>query len=118
MSNKNITDELCPHCGKEVVLLAEMKAQKCPECGRWIAPCSLCEECKKNCVVEFDCVRLNRNTLTSRELTNEQWQLLADLVLAEMTNLRELSNGRSDEVKNALKVDIGKLHTLYNLLID
>lgn len=44
---KNVLDELCPYCGKDVELIAEMKAQKCPECGRWIAPCNLCEECKK-----------------------------------------------------------------------
>lgn len=110
----DVTYEMCPHCGEEVVLLAEHKAQICPNCKRWIAPCSLCKDCKGNCTIEFVCQRLNRNILTSRELTKESWDVLANLVLSEMTRLREFGNERGDAVKKALETEIGKLHTLYN----
>lgn len=55
--------------------------------------------------------------MKEKVLTQEQWDLLANLVLAEMGNLREFSNGRSKEVAEALDAERGKLHTLYNYLI-
>lgn len=37
--------EVCPHCGKEVMLEPELKVQTCPECGRRIVTCSMCWAC-------------------------------------------------------------------------
>lgn len=36
------TYEVCPHCGAEVKLDAELKVQVCPNCGKHIVPCSMC----------------------------------------------------------------------------
>lgn len=49
--------EQCPWCENEVELEVEHPKQfvKCPECGRWMKPCSLCDcdvdECME-CAVE------------------------------------------------------------------
>ena len=37
------TYELCPECGREVMLKAECTLQLCPECGKLIVACSMCE---------------------------------------------------------------------------
>lgn len=39
------TYEVCPHCGAEVELDAELKVQTCPECGNRIVTCSMCLAC-------------------------------------------------------------------------
>ena len=39
------TYEVCPHCGCEVELDAELKVQTCPECGKRIVTCSMCRAC-------------------------------------------------------------------------
>ena len=36
------TYEVCPHCGEEVELDAELKVQTCPSCGKRIVTCSMC----------------------------------------------------------------------------
>lgn len=42
---KYVTYEVCPHCGKEVELEAELKVQTCPNCGKRIVTCSMCRAC-------------------------------------------------------------------------
>lgn len=37
--------EVCPHCGKEVMLEPELKVQTCPSCGKRIVTCSMCRAC-------------------------------------------------------------------------
>lgn len=115
--------EMCYHCENEVVLYAEKKVQKCPECGMWIAPCALCEDCIKPCELVIECNRRNSmdekpKGLISKELTKKDWDILSNLVLKEMGSLREFGNVRGEAVKKALETEIGKLHTLYNYLID
>lgn len=39
------TYEVCPHCGAEVELDAELKVQTCPACGARIVACSMCRAC-------------------------------------------------------------------------
>lgn len=48
------TDEWCPYCDTEVELDCELKVQKCPSCGYWITPCSICPltDCSKPCPLE------------------------------------------------------------------
>lgn len=43
------TTELCPHCGEEVTLVAELTKQTCTNCQEKIIACSMCEsfECSK-----------------------------------------------------------------------
>ena len=36
------TYEVCPHCGEEVEIDAELKVQVCPKCGKHIVTCSMC----------------------------------------------------------------------------
>ena len=39
------TWEVCPHCGEEVMLDAELKVQTCPNCHKRIVTCSMCLAC-------------------------------------------------------------------------
>lgn len=55
--------------------------------------------------------------METKEFTREQLDVLADMVLAEMGRLHEFSNGRSEEVREALNDEAARLHTLYNYLI-
>lgn len=55
--------------------------------------------------------------MTQKEFTQEQLDMLSQLVLSEMGRLGEFSRGRSNEVAKAIGVERGKLHTLYNYLI-
>lgn len=55
--------------------------------------------------------------MVEKVFTQEQLDVLADMVLAEMGRLREFSNGRSEVVREALSDEIARLHTLYNYLI-
>lgn len=54
------TYEYCPECETEVLLKnAELrKPIKCPNCGKYIMPCSLCDVCGSACKWE----NLNRET--------------------------------------------------------
>lgn len=51
--------EMCPHCDTEVELDAELKVQKCTNCGKYIVTCSMCPNilgegyrCTKDCCLE------------------------------------------------------------------
>jgi predicted RNA-binding Zn-ribbon protein involved in translation (DUF1610 family) len=54
---KNEIAEYCPHCEDEVMLENEFKVQVCPNCGKYIVPCSICplESCINNCPLDFLC---------------------------------------------------------------
>lgn len=56
------TEEHCIDCGEDVMLSQELKVQKCPNCGRWIVPCSACplEHCQHPCPLERFASILNR----------------------------------------------------------
>ena len=41
--------EYCPHCEDEVEIKRVFKAQKCPNCGKVILPCSMCDHDKVKC---------------------------------------------------------------------
>ena len=45
---ENYTAEYCPFCENEVVIYAT-GITACPECGKPLALCSMCEECVPNC---------------------------------------------------------------------
>ena len=55
--------------------------------------------------------------MKEKVFSEEQLNVLADLILNEMTKLREFTHGRGDAVREALLEEIGSLHTLYNYLI-
>ena len=46
--------EWCLYCDDEVELEHDLKVQRCPSCGHWIVPCSICplENCSKPCPLE------------------------------------------------------------------
>lgn len=54
-----ITYEYCPHCGEEVILKAERSVQKCPNCGKWIVACSMCDGCINGCALDMQAMKLN-----------------------------------------------------------
>lgn len=56
----DVVYEYCPHCESEQVLIAEKEPQLCLDCGKMICPCSLCENCERNCELERRCNELNR----------------------------------------------------------
>lgn len=61
---EDVTYEVCPYCGAEVELDAELKVQRCPECGKHIVTCSMClnEELNypcKDCCLEILAHKLN-----------------------------------------------------------
>ena len=41
--------EMCPECETEVKLKAEFKVQTCPNCGKPIKPCAMCDMDKVDC---------------------------------------------------------------------
>ena len=41
--------EWCPFCEEEVEIKAQMRVQKCPNCGENIIPCCLCDMDKADC---------------------------------------------------------------------
>lgn len=55
------TEEYCPHCDSMVDLSNEFKVQRCPNCGKWIVPCSICplDQCSKHCPLERYAIILN-----------------------------------------------------------
>ena len=55
--------------------------------------------------------------MKEKAFTDEQLEVLSQLVLAEMGKLREFSHGRPESVREALQTEIVSLHTLYNYLI-
>lgn len=55
--------------------------------------------------------------MVEKEFTQEQLDVLADMVLAEMGRLRKFSNARSEVIREVLSDEIARLHTLYNYLI-
>jgi predicted RNA-binding Zn-ribbon protein involved in translation (DUF1610 family) len=59
--NDETTEEYCPHCDVVVDLSIDFKVQKCPNCGKWLVPCSLCplQNCSKHCPLERHAIILN-----------------------------------------------------------
>lgn len=41
--------EFCPHCQQDVELKEEFKVQVCPNCGKPILPCAMCDNDKVKC---------------------------------------------------------------------
>lgn len=60
------TYEVCPHCGEEVELDADLNVQVCPSCGKHIVVCSMCEATYesanycKDCCLCFRAEQLNK----------------------------------------------------------
>jgi hypothetical protein len=53
--------EWCSNCCCEVGLTPTMTIQRCPNCGDYIIPCSLCnwDSCDcNNCELDKECVKL------------------------------------------------------------
>lgn len=44
MKKSSITYELCPECEMQVQLKAALSIQVCPNCGKHIIACSMCED--------------------------------------------------------------------------
>lgn len=55
------TEEYCPHCDSMVDLSNEFKVQRCPNCGKWNVPCSICplDQCSSRCPLERYAIILN-----------------------------------------------------------
>jgi predicted RNA-binding Zn-ribbon protein involved in translation (DUF1610 family) len=53
--------EYCPHCDMEVKIPYELKVHICPNCGKHIVACKLCEtrSCASKCPLDALCRKLN-----------------------------------------------------------
>ena len=53
--------EYCPHCDIEVKIPYELKVHICPNCGKHIVACKLCEtrSCASKCPLDALCRKLN-----------------------------------------------------------
>ncbi len=45
----NTTEEICPNCDATVELPAHLGIYECPECGKLIVACSMCDDSRVNC---------------------------------------------------------------------
>lgn len=80
MENNSKTYEVCPYCGREVELDAELKVQVCPGCGKHIVTCSMCVAenglyCR-NCALECLAHKLNEKEYLENEidLVGNKWR--------------------------------------------
>lgn len=55
-------NQYCNHCDSFVHLEEKLEVQRCPECGKWIVPCSICplKECSKHCPLDRYATILNK----------------------------------------------------------
>lgn len=53
--------EYCPHCDMDVKLPRELKVHICPNCGKHVVACNLCEtrSCASKCPLDALCRKLN-----------------------------------------------------------
>lgn len=77
----DICDECCPHCGCEVQLKCEFKMQRCPKCGKLIAPCNLCNHDLCDC---SKC-KLNKRCSSSNKCIDVQLKGKYKLVIYEFS---------------------------------
>jgi predicted RNA-binding Zn-ribbon protein involved in translation (DUF1610 family) len=61
-------NQYCNHCDSMVHVDEVLMVQKCPECGKWIIPCSVCpmEKCSKHCPLERQANILNERDARGR----------------------------------------------------
>jgi NTP pyrophosphatase (non-canonical NTP hydrolase)/predicted RNA-binding Zn-ribbon protein involved in translation (DUF1610 family) len=74
--------ELCPNCENEVKITNEFKLQICPECGKPIKPCAMCDECMENCPLD-----------EIKEMTANEYQDLAMKTAPPLSYNDKLLNG-------------------------
>ena len=63
--------EVCPDCGEEVMLDAELKVQTCPNCGMRIVPCSMCRACDTDKPFCTNCCLCYQAEVENREREEE-----------------------------------------------
>lgn len=65
--SEETTEEWCSHCDECVELQGEFKVQRCPNCGKWIVPCSACplESCQFPCPLETMASILNKEEISN-----------------------------------------------------
>lgn len=73
----NYTIEYCPWCDMDQVIFSK-GVTRCPECGKPLAPCSMCEECVQDCPYGCDGTENDANKeVTNRDITTEEKTLYA-----------------------------------------
>lgn len=94
--------EYCPFCEDEVELDAVLTIQTCPNCGKKIIPCCLCEGCKSNCALDDACRSENYPTIKEGDLVKWNDPAIDDFELNE----RELQKKRIFKVIKFINEDM------------
>lgn len=94
---KDKTYEVCPYCGEEVELNAELKVQKCPHCGKHIVTCSMCRalsegvaNCCKNCPLEYLAHKTNDEDASAYTIAEQAEKVAKFLKTTESYKSREV----------------------------
>ena len=61
--------ELCPLCEEEVKLQAKAEIQRCPKCGKWIAPCAMCD---LDTAVCYECELAKQTNVLNKKEKNDK----------------------------------------------
>lgn len=74
---EDYTIECCPFCDSEQVIFSK-GVTRCPDCGKPLAPCSVCEECVTECPYGCDgTINDSYKEVTNRDITEEEKLLYA-----------------------------------------
>ena len=114
---KCVTHEVCPHCGHEVTLDAELKVQTCPNCGRRIVTCSMCRATYEPANYCKDCCLCYQAEVENKELgfkpvisVTDAEQKVMELANSEQIEdrayelVKELVEKYSSEVEEKFKI--------------
>lgn len=110
MEKKNVTYEVCPHCVNEVVLPDTLGVYVCPECGKYIVNCSMCQACDdlngdKYCT--WCCLCYHADTL-NKEMTIDTFKaiLKSKGLFYPLNSIKYVgSNGQGEAVSICLNDD-------------
>ena len=122
------TWEVCPHCGEEVMLDAELKVQTCPNCHKRIVTCSMCLACDapgesnycSTCCLCYQAHQENLNIEGERKLEeiakkDKEFQALADKIQGAFIGAKYLGCSWGEEELTKL---VGKKMHQYDDCID
>lgn len=78
---EDYTLECCPYCDCSEQVIFSKGITRCPNCGKPLAPCSVCEECTPVCPYGCDGTANDEfKTVTNRGITQEEIDVIYPLL--------------------------------------